>query len=87
MGEAGIVQHSDDQEPVRASGSRPTHLFTVRIWRERLDAERTEIRFRVQHVLSGEVRYFREWEGVQAFLIAHSRGDPDDSTSSMPGGE
>ena len=41
---------------------RRTHLFAVRLWVERLAPDRTEVRGRVQHVLSGEARYFRTWQ-------------------------
>jgi hypothetical protein len=40
--------------------SRP-QLFTVRVWREDLGEGRTEWRGKVQHVLSGDTRYFRDW--------------------------
>jgi len=45
-----------------------SHLFTVRMWRETLDEGRTEWRLRVQHVLSGERRYFRDWNEFEAYL-------------------
>jgi hypothetical protein len=38
-----------------------SQLFTVRVWREDLGQGRTEWRGKVQHVTSGEARYFREW--------------------------
>jgi hypothetical protein len=49
---------------------RPTYLFTLRLWKESIDQEQ-EIRFKVQHVLSGEVRYFRAWTDVIAFILRH----------------
>jgi hypothetical protein len=49
---------------------RPTYLFTLRLWKESIDQEQ-EIRFKVQHVLSGEVRYFRAWTDVIAFILLH----------------
>lgn len=49
---------------------RPTYLFTLRLWKESIDQEQ-EIRFKVQHVLSGEVRYFRAWTDVIAFILHH----------------
>lgn len=39
-----------------------THLFTVRLWLEVIDEHRVEVRGQVQHVLSGETHYFRNWE-------------------------
>ncbi len=51
----------------RVSSRRP-HLFTVRVWREDLGEGRSEWRGKVQHVLSGEVRYFRDWATLIAAL-------------------
>jgi hypothetical protein len=45
-----------------------SHLFTVRVWREELGAGRVEWRGKVQHALSGEARYFREWAELVAFM-------------------
>ncbi len=39
----------------------PSELFTLRVWREVLGDGQTEWRGRVQHVLSGEIRYFQGW--------------------------
>ena len=47
---------------------RRTHLFAVRLWVERLAPDRTEVRGRVQHVLSGEARYFRTWQELTSFF-------------------
>lgn len=47
---------------------KTTHLFTVRMWAEALDAGRAEWRGKVQHVTSGETRYFRDWTALVAFL-------------------
>ncbi len=38
-----------------------SELFTLRVWREVLGDGQTEWRGRVQHVLSGEIRYFHGW--------------------------
>ena len=45
-----------------------SHLFTVRVWREELGAGRSEWRGKVQHALSGEARYFREWGELISFV-------------------
>jgi hypothetical protein len=45
-----------------------SHLFTVRLWREPLGDGRAEWRVRVQHVLSGERRYFRDWPALERYL-------------------
>lgn len=44
-----------------------SQLFTVRLWREDL-GDRGEWRGKVQHVLSGEARYFRDWATLIAAL-------------------
>jgi hypothetical protein len=49
---------------------RRTHLFTVRLWIEQVANDQTEVRGRVQHVLSGEVSYFRTWPQLASFLEA-----------------
>ena len=51
-------------EPLRPR----SHLFTVRLWLEPLGNGQTEWRGKVQHVPSGEARYFRDWQALQAFL-------------------
>jgi hypothetical protein len=43
-------------------------LFTVRLWREALDAGPGEVRIQVRHVLSGETRYFRRWAQLEEYL-------------------
>jgi hypothetical protein len=48
-----------------------SHLFTVRLWREELGGNQTELRGRVQHVISGETLAFREWVVLLSFLEAH----------------
>jgi len=47
-----------------------SHLFTVRVWLENLGDGRTEWRGQLQHVLSGETHYFREWPRLIALLRA-----------------
>lgn len=40
----------------------------IRLWPEGLGEGQIEWRGHVQHVNSGEVRYFREWSALQDFL-------------------
>ncbi|MFQ6102463.1 MAG: hypothetical protein ACE5OS_14720 [Anaerolineae bacterium] len=47
-----------------------SHLFTLRLWPEELGDGRTEWRGKVQHVTSGEARYFRDWSTLIAHLLA-----------------
>jgi hypothetical protein len=58
--------------------SRRSQLFTVRVWLEELGEGRSEWRGKVQHVLSGEARYFRDWQTLAAFIVeraAAAHGD------------
>ena len=46
-----------------------SHLFTVRVWEERVGNGQTEWRGKVQLVTSGEVRYFRQWAALVPLLV------------------
>jgi hypothetical protein len=46
-----------------------SQLFTVRVWLEDLGDGRSEWRGKVQHTLSGEARYFRDWQTLVAFMV------------------
>jgi len=60
-----------------ADEPRPSHshLFTVRVWREDMGDGQWEWRGKVQHVVSGEAFYFREWQELIARLKAWLQGD------------
>jgi hypothetical protein len=45
-----------------------SHLFMVRLWSEDLGSGRTDWRGKVQHVMSGEARYFRDWPTLEVFV-------------------
>jgi hypothetical protein len=49
---------------------KKSQLFTVRLWAEDLGDGRIEWRGQVQHVISGETHYFREWPTLIAWLVA-----------------
>jgi hypothetical protein len=51
-------------DPHTAEFHSSSELFLVRLWLEDLGQGRSEWRGKVQHVLSGEVRYFRDWPGL-----------------------
>ena len=53
---------------------RKSHLFTIRVWLEDLGESQTEWRGKIQHVLSGEVRYFRDWSGLVEQMKAMAHG-------------
>lgn len=46
-----------------------SHLFTVRIWEEKIGAEKIEVRGKVQLLTTGETRYFREWMRLVPLLL------------------
>ncbi len=54
----------------KAEHQQRTHLFTVRVWLEDLGEGQTEWRGEVHDVVSGEMRYFRDWPTLVAFLQA-----------------
>jgi hypothetical protein len=41
----------------------------VRLWQEEVGNDQTEWGGKVQHLTSGEVRYFREWSVLLAFVL------------------
>jgi hypothetical protein len=45
-----------------------SYLFSVRLWREGRGDSNAELRGEVRHVLSGETRYFREWNVLTGYL-------------------
>ncbi len=45
-----------------------SHLFTVRIWMEERPDGKKEWRGKAQHVLRGDVKYFRDWATLVAYL-------------------
>jgi hypothetical protein len=59
-------------------GAHSSHLFTLRLWSEDLGSGQTDWRGKIQHVNSGEVRYFRDWPTLEAFVegLVH-RTDPE----------
>ena len=59
--------------------TRHSQLFTLRLWREELAPGQVEVRCKVQHVLSGDTRSFREFTDLQEFLLAklqQAEGEP-----------
>jgi len=64
-----------------------SELFSVRVWREDVGTGRIEWRGKVEHVLSGETRYFRDWHVLLDFLQEMKTEDsvsrPDKSSLNM----
>ena len=58
------------QAQMHTSNMHSSHLFTVRLWAEELDESRAEWRGKVQHVISGEAHYFREWSKLADCILA-----------------
>jgi hypothetical protein len=69
-----MVVKSDAGQAVRGS-----QLFTVRLWLEELGRGQTDWRGKVQHVNSGEARYFRDWRALEAFLDELLRRSEEES--------
>ncbi len=44
-------------------------LFTLRLWQEATGGDQVEWRGKIEHVRSGQVRYFRDWHTLQDFLL------------------
>lgn len=59
-----------DPDPTRQHPRAQAHLFTIRLWREDLDANESEWRGKVVHTRTGEARYFRDWITLLAFVRA-----------------
>lgn len=45
-----------------------SQLFTLRLWLEPFGDGQVEVRMQVQHVLSGERCYFRDWWRLEKYL-------------------
>lgn len=60
------------------SGNYRSRLFTLRIWLEPGAVHPDDLRFKVQDLRSGEVRYFGNWPALIAHLDAVFRGGADD---------
>jgi len=64
-----MVTNNDADRPAQRS-----HLFMLRLWPEDLGSGQTDWRGKVQHVDSGEARYFRDWPTLEAFVEGLLRG-------------
>jgi hypothetical protein len=51
--------------------TNPVEIFTIRLWREKLDERESEWRGRVQHIGSGQARYFNEIGKIMEFIGDH----------------
>jgi hypothetical protein len=67
--------------------ARSSHLFMVRMWPEDVGGGRTDWRGKVQHVNSGEARYFRDWPTLEAFVEGLIHGTDETGPRACDGGE
>ena len=59
--------------------TQSSQLFMLRMWLEDLGNGQNDWRGKIQHVNSGEVRYFRDWATLEAFMEGLLRTtDPQD---------
>lgn len=58
----------------------PSHLFTLRLWKEPLGDGLAELRFQVHHVLTGENRIFRD----EVQLVTYLRNKLEESEQENP---
>ncbi|MCB9079781.1 MAG: hypothetical protein H6631_19420 [Anaerolineaceae bacterium] len=61
--------------------NQSSQLFTIRVWHEPLGQGHSELRGQVCHVLTGEVRYFREWSALVAYITEQLVNAKDDVES------
>ena len=62
-----------------------SHLFMLRVWMDESKAAPRRWHAKVQHVPSGETRYFREWAALRNFLSASlaARADGKDPADAI----
>ncbi len=48
--------------------AQKSQLFILRVWLEEVGNEQMDWRAKIQHVESNEVRYFRNWSSLEAFV-------------------
>ena len=60
-----------------------SHLFTLRVWDEEVSEGEGEWRGKVQHVISGETRSFRDWQTLISLItgMLPSRASPQQPES------
>jgi len=63
-------------------GRKPSQLFTLRVWTEAVGESQTEWRGKVQHIATGEARYFRSWQALVEFLERRMSEGADDLSGS-----
>jgi hypothetical protein len=67
---------NSDASSAANSWSR-SNLFTLRVWYEQVEPERREVRLQVRHVLTGETRYFHDWQAPIGYMEGKLAASPD----------
>ena len=65
----------------------PSQLFALRLWQAELGQDQTEWRGQLQHVVSGQTRYFRDWPTLTVQLVellAETASPPADANGAEP---
>ncbi len=65
-----MASHAPHPETAQPSSA---HLFTLRVWQERVGESRLEWRGKLHHIASDDVTYFREWAALVPVLLAMLR--------------
>lgn len=63
------------------NSSHMSHLFTVRVWLEKLSEGVVETRFQAKHITSGESRLFRDGEKLLAYLRSKAEAVEEDEVN------
>lgn len=72
-----------DQQGRRSS----SQLFMLRMWPDDVDNDQLDWHGSVQHVQSGEVRYFRDWSTLIAFIEIVMQEMKVRDPGELPGGD
>ncbi len=71
-----VMVESEFRDAPRRSGA--SRLFSVRVWQEKLGANRWEWRSQARDATSSETRYFRDWDTLLAFFQSAFPNDVPD---------
>lgn len=74
-----VAKHESEQP------TQSPQVFMLRLWTEDMGGGQTDWRGRVQHMNSGEARYFRDWRTLESFVEELLRGLEADGTAAGEG--
>jgi hypothetical protein len=66
-----------------SNGLQISHLFTVRVWLEKLSEDVVETRFQAKHITSGESRLFRDGDQLLAYLRSKAEVAEEDEVNQI----